>query len=160
MLQTLPGQKKYDKEMSDEHPCKNYMVGMKQNMQVPYFHYGPLENMKKRKAKEVIKSFEGSYRRKLGTEAIKSIEVHQKKFTQMHHYWLKTSIGRKSSPSHNWYFSNKQKVQYSANVNVLRAYIFFCVIIRLFNLYKILVPIVCSNPYISSDQISGIFKGT
>ena len=109
--------------------------------------------MKKRKAKEVIKSFEGSYRRKFGTEEIKSIEVHQKKFTQMHHYWLKTSIGRKSSPSHNWYFSSKQKVQYSANVNVLRAY-------NLFNLHKILVPIVFSNPYILSDQISGIFKGT
>ena len=27
--------------------------------------------------------------------------------------------------------SNQQKVQYSANVNVLGAYIFFCVIIRL-----------------------------
>ena len=57
--------------------------------------------------------------------------------------------------------SNKQKVQYSANVNVLGDYI-FSVFWNLENqsLHKILVPMVYNKPYILSYQIWGIFKGT
>ena len=58
-----------------------------------------------------------------------------------------------------------KEAQYSANMNVLGANIFFYVIIRLpnlenQNLHNILVQMVYNNSYILHDQISGIFKGT
>ena len=60
-------------------------------------------------------------------------------------------------------YSNKQKIQCSANVNVLGAY-FFSVSSQDFwnlknqNLNKILVPMIYNNPYILSDKVSGIKK--
>ena len=63
-------------------------------------------------------------------------------------------------------YNNKQKIQCPDNVNALGAFFFFSVLSQDFwnlknqNLNKILVPMIHNNPYILSDQVSGIKKKT
>ena len=58
--------------------------------------------------------------------------------------------------------SNKQNIQYPANMNVFRAYISSVNITPLEpgnqNLQKILIPTIYNNFHILSDHISGVFK--